>query len=148
MPSVVDTIERVHRVLALLDACEGTDAAWFAEAVRIWLAGAPFESAQGLEGSWRDYLNQRRQQAALRSILAAQPPMPSASAAARRVEALLKCYETTGWRSDHPAGRRPIGVNGAAFDYLQAGGPTSFERLRKIIPALVTETLALTSAAA
>jgi hypothetical protein len=125
--------ERVGRALAQLDATEDDDVAWFAAAVRTWLDGAPWDAALGLASGWREVTSHQRRQRALEGLLATLPGLRCA-AAAREIAGALRTYETGEWAADRRAGHRPDGRRGLAFDYLAAGGPTSEERLRKILP--------------
>jgi hypothetical protein len=132
VPTAVATI---HRCLAQIDASENGDLAWLAESLRLWLAGAAWEDALGLRPGWRDHLRQRQQQAALAAIVASLPPM-SCRALGDEIEARLRRYEASTFPSDRAAGRRPSGQNGLAYDYLEAGGATSAETLRKDVAAM------------
>lgn len=116
-----------------------------AEAMRLNLAGAPWEAALGVRTGWLAVVKQRQRDKALVQLLAAVGPMRWAPAG-EKISAIFLAYETTAWQADRLAGRRPPGVKGAAYDYLCGEGPTSAERLRKILP-LVTEKLPMTRAA-
>lgn len=128
----IQIVDRLHRLLGQLDVTDAdADTAWILEVVRLWRTGTPWDEALGLGGAWRAVLQQRDQQRALAALQAALPAK-TARGRARRLKAMLGRYENTGWRKDQWVGR-PEGLDGYAWDYLGAAGPTSFERLRKLV---------------
>lgn len=110
----------------------GGDEAGLAETLDDWLAGAPFEAALGLAPGWRDVVRQGAQLRALGELVRDLSPR-STRATAQTLAARLRAYEAAGWRSDRSTGRRPPGGGGLLYDFLRAGGPTSAERLRKML---------------
>jgi hypothetical protein len=94
MSAPATNVARVHRGLATLDASDDADAAWLAECLRLWLAGAPFDEAVGLAGGWRGHLRRREQEAALGRLLGALGPFPSGRAAGDALKALLSRKST------------------------------------------------------
>ena len=130
----VDIVDRLGRVLAVLDAIDDADIAWHAEAIRLWLSGAGWEASAGLTPGWRDVIAARRREIAFAALLATLTPLPSCRAKSDELSTRLHRYEATSWPRDRAAGRRPSGAEGLAFDYLQTNGPTSAERIRKMLP--------------
>jgi hypothetical protein len=146
MTGAVAIVGRVHRALALLRASDNADAAWLAEALATWLAGAPWEGAAGLAEGWRALVHQQAQDAAMAGLTAALPP-GSARSTAAEIERRLARYQAGRWRQDRAAGRRPAGIDGLLHDYLLADGALSAERIRRRL-AWVTRSRAMTQNAA
>jgi hypothetical protein len=140
MPPAIATI---HRCLAELDASENSAMACLSEALRLWLAGAAWEQALGLARGWREHIRRRQQQAALAAIVASLPAM-SCRSLGGEISARLCRYEATSYPADRATGRRPSGLSGLLYDYLQSGGATSAESLRRAVSALVPCTEVLT----
>jgi hypothetical protein len=128
-------VAAVSRVGAAMRETDNPELIWFGDAVALWQAGAPWEACLGLAGGWRDALRHRDQQTALAVILGSLKPR-SARGGSEEIATLLRRYEASGWRSDQARGRRPAGCFGACYDYLTADGPTSAERIRRVLPGL------------
>ena len=128
-------IARAHRILAILSEHDDSDVMWFRETVRLWLQGAAWDAAAGLGDGWRANLADTARQTALAGLAGVLAPSGglSKSALAGKLSAFLGRYETTAWRTNRAAGRRPPGTAGLAHDYLLAKGPTSGERIRNIM---------------
>jgi hypothetical protein len=132
MPAAAEIVDRITRVLPVMVATGDVDAAWLVEVLRLWLASAAFDQAAGLASGWRAHVRHRRQVECLRRLLGGLPPMTARTAAGRLHHELLR-YATTRWPADEASGRRPPDFRGDLYDYLTAGGPTSAERLRKLL---------------
>jgi hypothetical protein len=133
---VIATIAWLDRLMQKASDSEDADLNRLADSLRLWRAGAPLETAMGLQGGWRGYLDQRTQQAALAALVAAQPAGLSCLALAIRIAEPLLRYETTAWPRDRDAGRRPPGLDGLLYDLLLTDCPRSVSRLRRVLKEL------------
>jgi hypothetical protein len=113
------------------------------EGLRLFRAGAPFETALGLAPGWRTAAAAQRQAQTLSRLVAGRTG--SRRAIAEEIATEIRSYTAAAWRVDREAGRRPAGRVGDLFDFLTANGPTSADRIRRL--GWVTETDAVTQRA-
>ena len=91
----------MHAALARLDATDDPDLAWLAERVRLWLAGAPWESTLGLPPTWRTDLRRDERDALIRQARAFSGASTDTQDATRLARALRRYVETL-WQVDQP----------------------------------------------
>ena len=139
MSTAISTVRRIHRALhALDDAADAgnDDAAFLARALRDWLTAGQFESALGLSGGWRDAVAEDQADRALIGLASAYAEGMSYRQVAAEIMRRMRRYETTRYAIDRALGCRPPDPEGLLFDYLRAGGPSSVERVRRLLPGL------------
>jgi hypothetical protein len=141
-PRAVDHLGTIATDLLKVDHPLGR---WLVEAVAMVRTGATLEAAFDVGGGYGAACRQQAQDTALGTLAAAVPGSPSVNALAHRIAEQLAAYQMNGWPRDRDERRRPPGLAGYLFDYLEARGPTSAQRLRKILPHLVTKSSAMTN---
>jgi hypothetical protein len=139
MPGAVDLVEDAELVGRRLLASSDPADRRIADGLLALRREGSFEAAFGVAAGWHATFLVHSQARALCEIAKQWRGAPDREQG-RQVKDLLKRYETTAWLTDRKTFRRPDGQLGYAFDYLSAGGPTSAERLRKLIARWVTDT--------
>jgi hypothetical protein len=109
-----------------------------ADALGLFLNGAPLDAALGLRDGWRDRLAESARDAALAALAAAQPRGLSCRARARTIANSIKMYVPQ-WEKDHASRRRPDGLRGNLYDYLNSNGPRGEESIRRLLPGLLED---------
>jgi hypothetical protein len=109
-----------------------------ADALALFVCGAPLDAALGLRDGWRDRLAESARDAALGALAAAQPRGLSCRARARTIANSIRLY-LPAWAIDHASRRRPDGLRGELYDYLNSNGPRGEESIRRLLPGLLED---------
>ena len=144
--AVPDVLNAIDRLQALADASPDAQlGAWLSEALALVRVGVPLADAVGLD---HGFAIRRRTQSEALTLLAAAAQPGSRKGTAVWIAQQIRQYERRDWLADRDRRIRPDGMRGCLYDYMRAGGPTSGERIRKLLPRLVKKPLDLTSGSA